>query len=66
MIPNHLHYEVSNHDRRERYEASARKHRLLGAVRRHRSVAVDGTTSVVAVPSISPGRTPGGIDRQAA
>ena len=66
MFPNHPHYEVSVNDRRERYQAAARKHRLLGAIRRHRSVAVDGATSLAAVPSIPSGRTPGRIDRQAA
>ena len=62
MFPNHIHQQVVS-DRRARYEAEARQHRLF---RRHRSAAVDGATSPVALPSIPLGRTPSGIDRQAA
>ena len=66
MFPNYSHQVVTVTERRSRYEATARTHRLLGGLRRHRSVAVDGATSPVALPSISLGRTPSGIDRQAA
>ena len=48
-------------DRRRRFEADASRHRILSAVRRHRPTAT-GSTSPVARPSISRGRTPSGID----
>ena len=66
MFPNYSHQVLAATDRRTRYEARARNHRLVGRLRRHRSVAVDGATSPVALPSIPLGRTPSGIDRRAA
>lgn len=66
MFPNYSQQVVIATDRRARYEASARNHRLVGRLRRHRSVAADGATSAVALPSIPLGRTPSGIDRRAA
>jgi hypothetical protein len=65
MFPSYSHYELVASDRRQRYQAEARRHRLLGSLRR-RHTAGGGVTSPVALPSISPGRTPGGIDRKAA
>ena len=66
MFPNHEFHEVMVNDRRQRYQAGARRHRLLGSIRRHRSVAVDGATSPVALPSIPLGVRPSGLDRHAA
>ena len=59
-------HAVVSSDRRHRFEADATRHRVLGALRRHRSVAVDALASPVALPSIPLGRTSSGIDRQAA
>ena len=65
MFPTYPHADVVASDRRQRFQAEARRHRLLHSLRR-RPVPGGGATPPVALPSISPGRTPGGIDRQAA
>ena len=65
MFPSAQHLDVVAHDRRERFQAEARRHRLLVSLRRRPSTG-GGATPPVALPSISPGRTPGGVDRQAA
>ena len=66
MFPTHTQHEVTVTDRRQRYQADARRHRLLGSLRRHRSVAVDGATSPVALRATSLGRTSSDVTRRAA
>lgn len=66
MFPSYTQYEAATADRRQRFEATARRHRLLGSLRRHRPVASGGATPAASLPSISLGRTPSGLDRQAA